>query len=286
MGVAPLGTRAVLFDRRVVVAVDALQVSDLRVTFKVKKTLRKEPNTAEIRITNLSESSRASMRKQGARVVLLAGYADTVAQIFAGDARLIDHRKDPVEWTTVIQCGDGERTYALTRFSKSYVAGTSARKVISDVVAALRLDPGNLDAVAARVTDSFLTGHSVQGNAATELERLLSARGLTWSIQDGRLQVLAARETTQTLTVLSPATGLVGSPEFVSPDASAEGASTTSPYLKLKSLLQPQIKPGGKIRVESANVRGALYRAESVTHTGDTAGGEWHTEIDAVPVSS
>jgi hypothetical protein len=284
---------AVLFDRRVVVAVDNLQVEFLRCSFKVKKSLKADPNTAEIKVTNLSPASRANMRKRGARVVLLAGYTGTVAQIFAGDARLIDHRKDPTEWTTVIQCGDGERSYSLARFSKSYKKGINVKDVIKDIVNALKVGKGNLDAAMDKVSGQFLTGFSANGNAATELERILSARGMTFSIQDGKLQILSERETTKIVTVLNKASGLIGSPEFVTPDPPkggvapdpTKGSHPTQPFLKIKALLQPQIKPGGKVKVESANVKGQLYRAEIVTHTGDTAGGEWYTEIEGVPVS-
>lgn len=284
---------AVLFDRRVVVAVDTLQIEFLRCSFKVKKSLKADPNTAEIKVTNLSPASRANMRKRGARVVLLAGYAETVAQVFAGDARMIDHRKDPTNWTTIIQCGDGERAYSLNRFAKSYKKGTEVKQVIRDIVDALKVGKGNLDAAMEKVSGQFLTGFAANGNAATELEQILSARGMTFSIQDGKLQILAERETTKTITVLNKGSGLIGSPEFVTPDPPkngvapdpTKGSHPTQPYLKIKTLLQPQIKPGGKVKVESANVQGQLYRAETVVHTGDTAGGEWYTEIEGVPVN-
>jgi hypothetical protein len=142
----------------------------------------------------------------------------------------------------------------------------------------MKVDPGN--AASAATADSFLTGYVAHGRASTELERLLSARGLEWSIQDGRLQVLPKRGTTAQVVSLSPDTGLVGSPEYGTPDK--KGAASV---LKVKALLQPQIKPGGKIRIDSANIHGVFFRVEEVEHRGDTAGGDWYSDAGATAVS-
>src|SRR4051812_17238385 len=63
-----------------------LTVTDLRVQFKIKKTTKKEPNTAEITITNLNPEHRAQLQTQGGKFILLAGYESTgVEQLFVGD---------------------------------------------------------------------------------------------------------------------------------------------------------------------------------------------------------
>jgi hypothetical protein len=46
---------AQLFKRVCSVIVDGLKVEGLRVQFSVKKTLTKNPNTLDLKITNLSE---------------------------------------------------------------------------------------------------------------------------------------------------------------------------------------------------------------------------------------
>lgn len=255
-------------------------MTDLRVQYKVKKTSRKEPNSAEITITNLSQQTRAAMKAKGARVVLQAGYVGTVSQIFAGDARVITHvhEHDKGDWSTILRCGDGERAYLFGQISKSYGANTPVRTVLNDVVAALGIDPGNSRDVT--ISESFLNGYVAHGRAATELERLLKGRGFAWSVQDGRLQILGQTATTSTITVLSAKSGLVGSPEFGTPDKKG-GPS----YLKIKSLLQPQIRPGGKIKLDSISVKGT-FRAVTVEHEGDTAGGNWYTTVDALPVTT
>jgi hypothetical protein len=48
---------------------------------------------------------------------------------------------------------------------------------------------------------------------------------------------------------------------------------------KVKTLLQPLVEPGGYVQVKSKGVDGEFFRVEELTHTGDTHGNEWHTEL-------
>jgi hypothetical protein len=58
----------------------------------------------------------------------------------------------------------------------------------------------------------------------------------------------------------------------------------TVTVLKIRSLMQPSVKPGGLIRVESFSHTGQ-YRVVKVEHRGDTAGSDWYSDIEAVPTS-
>jgi hypothetical protein len=269
---------SLLFDRKVTVIVDSLQISDLRVSFRVKKSLRKEPNTCEVSITNLSPPERVGMKAKGAKIILQAGYAENVSQIFAGDSRRVDHQLvNGTDWVTTASCGDGERAYLFGKISKSYGANTRLQTVLADVVDALGIDPGNSRSVV--LPENHINGYVAHGRAATELERLLAGRGYDWSIQDGRLQILRQGTTTSVVTVLSDEAGTLLSAEYGTPDKKG-GPS----YLKVKTLLQPQIRPGGKVRINSVAASG-LFQASTVEHEGDTAGGAWWTTLDCLPVS-
>ncbi len=244
-----------LFNRKSNVVVDTVLISDLDIKFKVMKTLRKEPNTCEITIYNLSKSTRASLKSKGARVILQAGYEN-----------FIDTATDGVDVMTIVRCGDGERAYAFDRISESYKAGTKISTVLADVVAKLRVDPGNALQAIQGVAGNFLNGYVAHGKVGAELDRLLTGRGLEWSIQDGRLQLLAPNGATNVTTVLTKDTGLIGSPEYGTPDKKGK-----PPILKAKSLLQPQIKPGGRVKIQTDSID-SLFKVQTVTHEGETAG--------------
>lgn len=271
---------AVLRQRRCIVIVDSLRVEGLRVAFRVEKSTAKEPNTLELTVNNLAESSRANMQSKGSRVVVLAGYEEDYAQIFAGDSRVIDHRQDGPDWTTKIACGDGERAYQFSRVSESFGPGTPVAAVVRYLCRALLTDTGNALEQADAIPGTFIQGCSVYGKASAELEKVLRPRGFSYSIQDGQLQILRGSEPArQTAVVLSPDTGLIGSPE-----AGTSEKKGGHSVLKLKSLLRPQLRPGARVDLRSATHRG-IYRVEKLTHSGDTAGGDWFSELEVKPTT-
>jgi hypothetical protein len=131
------------------------------------------------------------------------------------------------------------------------------------------------------VTEQFVHGYSAFGKVASELDHLLKSRGFTWSIQDGQLQVLQVDGALgDSIIRLAADTGLVGSPEHGNPekeepltqlsnDAADVGFSVTAhkkkgpAVLKVKSLLQPGLKPGRRVKVEARGVNG-VFRIETV----------------------
>lgn len=263
-----------------VLAPDAVEVEGLRVQFKVTKTGTKEPNTAEVSVWNLSAETRAAVQLKGARIIVLAGYRDIFGQLFSGDVRTCDHVRDGAHWVSKLQAGDGERASRYARVSESFAPGVAALDVARRLSVLLGLDPGNLTGQVAEAAVTFTQGYSARGRVSDELGRLLDGLGLTWSIQDGRLQVLAPGESApgSTSVEISQSSGLVSSPEHGSPDASGKPG-----VLKVKSLLQPDIRPRCRFSLVSDTATGG-YRAGRVDHAGDTAGGEWYTTAEATPL--
>jgi hypothetical protein len=292
-----------LSDRKARVALDTLLISDLRIQFKTKKSLKKEPNTCEVSISNLNEQSRSALQKGRIKVILEAGYPDNIAQVFSGDSRTVDQVLKGATWETKITCGDGERAYRYARVAESFRPGTRVADVVQIVMESLGMPVVGHLAELRAVTEQFLQGYSAFGKVASELDHLLKSRGFTWSIQDGQLQILQSDGTTTAGVIrLAPDTGLIGSPEHgnvekeaplsqVTGDAADVGFSLTAKrktgpaVLKVKSLLQPGLHPGGRVQVESRGVKG-LFRIETVTHTGDTFGGEWYSELECLPTSA
>lgn len=298
MTAAGLLNRDQLYDRRVVLVVgkntsdptapfiEALRFSDLRVTFKVEKTDDKNPNTADIAVYNLSATSRAALEGKGTPVLLMAGYASGVAQVFSGHARVTDSEKQGVDWATRIRCGDGERAIAFATVSESAKPGTQVKDMVLRVAKKLVSDPSNIAQTLQNEVRSFSSGYAAHGNAAAELTRLCDKIDLKWSIQDGRLELLTLNGFTNDVGPLfTPDSGLVGTPALGTPDA--KGGPQT---WKVKTLLEPRIRPGQRFFVERTistdgqPVKRETFRAKKVHHTGDTHGGEFFTEIEATQV--
>jgi hypothetical protein len=294
-----------LFDRRAAITVSrvtplkAVRVTTpLRIQFKVEKQPYTPPNTADISITNLSRSTREGMEKFGAEVLLEAGYKGQVnvadgeehyPVVFRGQARTIDHVRKGADWVTRIQCGDGETAYRYATVSKPFAPGTSLKDVSSFMAEQLRASGIDVRQFVTQLGDDkfsfplqqFFSGYAAEGNPLQELEKLLAPNGWAVSIQNGELQVIGSSiGTPKPARLISPETGLLGSPEHGSPDKNG-----LSSILKLSTLLMPQLGPGD-LFVLKARDNSGNYRAEKVTHTGDTHGEEWKTEIEARPLGA
>lgn len=272
------------FKRAAVLHAGTRRITGLRVAFKVGKTDRPEPNQAEVSIYNLSPEARAEFQRRPLAFIVEAGYDGRTSVLFSGEAQAVDHVVSGPDVVTRIRAGDGERQFRQATFSASFRPGTSMQDVILEVVKGMGLDVSQLRERLSRhdwrgAYDQLLNGWAGQGRTAPELDKLLSSAGLTWSIQDGALQVLGEQEpSSEDAILLSSSTGLLGSPEYGSPDK--KGGPVP---LKVRSLLQPGIKPGRQLAVKSKAIDGR-FRVTKVLHTGDTHGQDWQSEAEALPL--
>jgi len=248
----------------------------MRVQFKIKKSDEKEPNTAEITVSNLSEQTRQSITKKGLTVTVDAGYEQTgIARIFRGDARFIDHVRNGADFDTVIKCGDGERGSRFAKVNEAFAAGTLASDIVERLVDKLGIGIGsNIDTVKAGMTHAFYHGYSIHGSAMRALDHLLKSMRYEWSIQDGAIIILKKGQplAQDHIPAITPTSGLIGSPEMGTPDHKKKPA-----LLKFKSLLLPTV-PGRKVRLDCSRYHGYVD-LKKVEIIGDTHGDEWSTTM-------
>ncbi len=104
-----------LFGRIYNVTIGTLDVSALRCSFRVKKSLKPEPNVATVKIWNLSEKSRAVFSGKGAlKIRVEAGYRETgLHQIYLGEVRSGHSTVEGPDIVTEVTTGDGETAKAL-----------------------------------------------------------------------------------------------------------------------------------------------------------------------------
>ena len=250
----------------------------LRVSFKVARSLQGPPNTATISIWNLSKPTRAILQAAGLRTILEAGYFGSRSTIFQGELEYGSTTRSGTNWITTIQSADGGRKIASSRVNFSRKAGVPIGDVLKALAKELGLGLGNVvakaDAGAIRgAITQYLNGVVLSGKTYDQLEKVAKHMGYGLSIQNGQPQLLAPTETLKDEAVLlTRKTGLVGSPE-----AGEKG------QIKARSLLQPDLVPGRKVRIESEEVTGFI-RVDRSVFTGDTWGQDWYTEIEGKPL--
>lgn len=278
---------AKLFHRTYRLQVDTLVVDQLRVVFKIEKSVSKHPNKAEIQIYNLSEDSRKRTQKLNAQVTLDAGYPDTVARIFTGKASKVSHVRAGGDWITKIICGDGEHEIRSFRISESMGPGSTVVDILKKAAGAMNVREGNLltelgKGDFAKGLFDASNGKVLNGLASNELDKVLKSIGYTWSIQDGALQLLKpGTATTQPTILLDSGSGLIGSPEY------GETGKDKHLILKAKCLLNPGLVPGRKLQLKSETKDG-YFVVSKVVFTGDSIGGgsPWYSELELLKLAT
>lgn len=259
---------------------NATEIRDLRMRFEIKKTLKPEPNTCTITISNLADRVRAQFRKRPITVSIAAGYADNPRLLFKGDVLPGSFSKQSdTNYDTVLYLGDGVRAFSNARISKSYAPGTPLRAVLRDAAASLNLHlPTEFDTLPLLQT-KLVSGEVVHGFSSDELTRLLSPLGFDWSIQNGKLQILnSTQASTEAIRVIDKDHGMIGSPSI-----KIDEKQKDPPTIQVKSKLFPELIPGARIRVEARETKG-MFKVIQTIHKGDTRGDDWHTEIEGHPV--
>ncbi len=245
----------------------------LRVAFTIARSVKPEPNTCEIKVWNLSKATRTRLEQaKELSINVEAGYS-IQSQLFLGSLRTAISSTEGPDIVTTIGSGDGEKAYSQKRINVSIPKGTPLAVAVDNIILAMGIGPGNKGQHQfsfANGTTIFSNGTVISGSASRELTHLLRSAGLTWSIQNGALQVLQKRGALLADAVLlSSATGMIGSPTV-----------NNKGELSASCLMIPGVEPGKLLVVASRHAEGN-YRIEKCTYRGDThAVGEWTIDID------
>lgn len=265
-----------LFGRKIRVVVSTIEITELTMLFNVVKTLKPEPNRAELTIYNLNPSNRSKLEQMvQAPVQIEAGYQDGMSVLFLGDLRTAITVHQGPDYITKLSSGDGERAVKTARVNVSLKKGSAgADKVLEAVAKSLGVGDGNLKQAlavikAAGLADLFSEGTVIFGSAFREMTTICHSLGLTWSIQDGKLQILEKKKALEGQAIkINERTGLIGSPTV-----------DNKGVLTCQTLLIPDVFPGRLMVLESERIQGQ-YRIESCQYTGDTRGQDWYIQIE------
>lgn len=281
---------AQLFNRRVVVTVAPLgapalvigRTAPLRIMFSVTKDTSSAENTAEVSIINLNADHRAFIESYkengGAKLVVSAGYAPPGAEaltgrIFEGDivpSGGVENRYERPDWATTIKAASGARAMANAKVSKSFKGKTSQQNIFDAITTPMKSQGLAVAPPKGVPAGSTRKGFSLGGLARDLLDSFSRDHELDWFVDDGELIVLPVDEVSDAdIIVLSPTTGLLESPV------------KTEKGVKAKALINPNIKPGREVRVESRAFSGRRFKVEKLVHKGDNREGAYFTELEA-----
>lgn len=251
-----------------------LDVSGLDFEFTVEKTLKPEPNTCEILVYNLSESSRKSMSGGHKLTVKLeAGYLGGTSLLYLGEVRAAWTEKKGPDFITHIESGDGEKEIAKNRIQVSRGAKVPIATAVQLIVEALGLGVGNVPQLTTTLLSKgivTINSAALSGPAAGRLTDFCRSAQLEWSIQNGAIQILDIGKTISTQALeISSDTGMIDSPT-----ADSDG------ILSFQTLIIPGLQPGVLVNMNSIFFKGG-YRVERVKWQGQTFGNDWYASVQA-----
>lgn len=242
----------------------------IHINFDIQKADTNSSNSAKVNLWNLSPTTLSLLEKNDCRLTLRAGYGTRMPLLFEGTVSYASTTLDNSDHKTEIELVDSLKYTRDSYVSLSYAEPVNWRKIFDDTADKMGV------AVSYSYNASFVdisSGFSFVGKGTDVLTKGCNTCGLSWTIQNGILQVKKPNDTmTREVFVLSAETGLVGIPARVS----LEKSNTTAKKLgyDVSFLLNGAIGVNDYVKLESKSVTG-FFKVYSINHEGDNVSGDW-----------
>lgn len=266
-----------------------LDLSEMHFTFKTEAWTISAPKNIQLRIYNLKAETAKSITQDGAKIFLSAGYEGNNGSIFVGEiVQIRTGRENGTDTYLDITAVDGDGVYNYSVVNISVAAGAD---VIGRVGAIAKAAGINKGVVQVQPDGAKLhRGRVYFGLARDHLDSLCGTIGADWSLNNGDLEVIAQNAyKAGDVPLLTTATGMIGVPEQME-----EGISIRvllNPNIEINKLVQIDNKSlqqfgfgvdldsQSKIGFQPPTSADGKYKVLYVTHTGDTRGTDWYTDI-------
>ncbi|MGV8004336.1 hypothetical protein QPK14_20285 [Photorhabdus temperata subsp. temperata] len=246
---------------------ESIEITNLRVTFEVSKTITSEPNSATIRVYNLNQSHRNLITSKTYNKVSLAVGYEELRVIYTGDIIEVVTLRDDLDFIIELTCGDGYEAYTSALVNKTLKAGATDADILSEATKSMKVGNGVVDLPKDR---QLPRGKVLTGNTRDIMHKIARNNGANWSVQDGNMVVLPKNKVLADNEgfVLSQETGMIGSPE------------KTDDGLQITCLCNPALRIGSLVRIKSIIPEyNGDYKITELEHSGDFMSDDWNTLI-------
>ena len=246
-------------------------ISDLHISFSCSKTEDSTLNNIKIDIWNLNKAHRKMLETKDCQVKLTAGYSGDEKEIFEGYITYGESAKDGADFKTSIECADGRVECRDTQVSTSFTSGVSSRDLFNDIASQMKLPISFGDDV---THIGFPQGYCFVGDAVDSLDKICESTGLSWSIQNGELQIKKSKGTMNKLAqLISDETGLVSVPKKLK-QSSENSDSTEENGYEVTFFMNAGININDYVFLKSNEATG-LFRVSEININGDNWSGDW-----------
>jgi len=260
-----------------------LRLSDLDMSFEIKRSFKIENNTAKFIIYNAKAQTRNKVLVKDNNITFQAGYEDegNIGTIFSGIILTSDSRRVDTEWITEIMATDfGANTGNLLKetISVNYGKATAAAVIITDIKNALSVPIAGLSNLTFSLSGGYSYSGSIRG-IIKEMSDILKTNdiGLYFDNSEMVLYRLGQQNSEFGVLRITGNSGLIGPIEKIKD----QNYSDNKERLKFKVLLNPAVKPNKIINLSTKDYSG-IYITEEVLFAGDNFGGDFFSELEVV----
>lgn len=253
----------ILYGRRYRITVsdnkgNGFDVSQLRCTFNIVKTILMEPNLSQIIIYNLNAQTENSIEMYGTRVTVEAGYeGNQYGTIFDGDIlQTIRDKEDGATYRLTIVALDGDKSVNFDIANYSVLRGQTARTIVEHIVnkAQYPVSLGSISKVLNN-TPALTRGKVFFGKSSDYLNQIAESNKCKSYTEDGKVNIIKLDEMPKDEIIdLTPKNGLIGTPE--QSDYGVNGQCLLNPKIKVNSLI---------------HIDNSLVRAKKISITGNNS---------------
>lgn len=256
---------------------DGFEVRDLRIVFKVKKDDGAAPNYAEVNIYNLTRQSAERTRQPNQVIQLFAGYDGVEHLIFLGALTRSTTTHEGTERITKLE--SGKATQAPKPVSRTFKGPQKLDGILGEVAGSIE----GLIVDTSLVPDVSISkprGVRLNGSPRQILNKYTAANKLDWYIDDGVLRFVPRGQPYNTTAVLlTPDSGLIGSPKAVQSGGGQAGRAS----VEIISTLNGRFTPRKIVALANTEDHAGWYLIRSVEHTGDLWG-DFRSKLEASPI--
>lgn len=263
----------VIFGRKYRITVsdaqgNGIDVSQLRCTFNIVKTIQMQPNTSEVTIYNLNAQTENSIMLYGSRVTIEAGYEGSqFGLIFDGDIlQTIREKEDSTTYKFTILALDSDRAINFEIANYSIVRGQTARSIVDNMLGKAQY-PVFLGSISDKLDSTALTrGKVMFGKSSDYLRQIAKTYSLQYYMDDGKLNLINMEDLPEGEAFeLNPESGLIGTPQQT--DYGISGQCLLNPQIKLNTLIHID---NSLVRAKQINVNGNNTVPGATTDNGNS----------------
>lgn len=226
------------------------------------------PNESELRIWNLAQTTINNIKRNGVLMVN-AGYTGDIGLILHGRISVVRTRWEGVDKVTTINVLDSEDLSKREVTEIVFAKGTLASAIIKQMAGYIGLPVAQLTL---NQDYRYQAGYTAKGKVTDIITEVCKDCGTSCYINQGKLYVRNLRSGADAVFALSPATGLIGSPEYFE-DNGIKG-------YKIQAQLQRRITTASVINLTCREWSGKLH-VRSGSHKFSNTG-DFITEVEAI----